>query len=211
MAQTCDTASRENEPKEGEQFLPILRLRHGRAVRSLRGGRLCRNVGREREPFSVDELDVHRLFQGRGRGRGEDDGGDAAVTPFLPRARRRRARSRAKRRRRRLRRRRDEQERRRRRFFLLLRLGGGSGIPLDAGLDHEVDRVAVLHAVLLQQFGVRQRLALEQEPLRVGRGRARLGGDLALDGGYGIGRGDGYRGREGRLEGLERDLNRGRR
>ena len=132
------------------------------------------------------------------------------MTPFLPRARRRRARSRAKRRRR-LRRRRDEQERRRRRFFLLLRLGGGSGIPLDAGLDHEVDRVAVLHAVLLQQFGVRQRLSLEQEPLRVGRGRARLGGDLTLDGGYGIGRGDGYRGREGRLEGLERDLNRGRR
>lgn len=148
VAQTCDTVGRANEPKEGEQFLPILRLRHGRAVRSLRGGRLGRNVGSEREPFSVDELDVHRLFQRRGRGRGEDDGGDAAVTPFLPRARRRGARSWAKRRR--LRRRRDEQERHRRRFFLLLGPGGGSGIPLDAGLDHEVDRVAVLHAVLLQ-------------------------------------------------------------
>ena len=120
------------------------------------------------------------------------------MTPFLPRARRRGARSRTERRRRRLGRRRlDGQERRGRRR--------GGGIPLDAGLDHEVDRVAVLHAVLFQQFGVRQRFALEQEPLRVGRGRVRLGGDLAFDGGYGIGRGDGYRGREGRLEGLECD------
>jgi len=161
------------EPEEGEQFLPILRLRHGRVVRSLRGGgRLGQNVGREREPFSIDELDIHGLFQRRGRGRGEDNGGDAAVTPFLPRARRRGARSRAKRRR--LQRRRDEQERRRRRFSLLGLGGGrgGSGIPLDAGFDHEVDRVAVLHAVLFQQFGVRQRFALEQEPLCVGRGRA---------------------------------------
>ena len=133
------------------------------------------------------------------------------MTSFLPRARRRGARSRAKRRR--LRRRRDEQERHRRRSFLL-RLGGGrwgGGIPLDARLDHEVDRVAVLHAVLFQQFGVRQRFALEQEPLRVGRRRARLGSNLALDGRYGIGRGDGYRGREGRLEGLERDLESARR
>lgn len=195
--------SQSYEPEKSEQFLPILWLRHGRAVRSLRGDTLGRNVGREREPFSIDELDIHGLFQRRGRGRGEDDGGDAAVTSFLPRARRRGARSRAKRRR--LRRRRDEQER---------GLGGGrggSGIPLDAGLDHEVDRVAVLHAVLFQQFGVRQRFALEQEPLRVGRGRARLGGNVALDGGYGIGRGDGYRGREGRFEGLERDLESARR
>lgn len=173
----------------------------------MRRGRLGRNVCREREPFSIDELDVHGLFQRRGRGRGEDDGGDAVVTPFLSRARRRGASSRAERRR--LGRRLDGQEQRGRRLFLL-RLGGGGGcarggIPLDAGLDHEVDRAAVLHAVLFQQFGVCQRFALEQESLRVGRGCVWLGGDLALDGGYGIGWGDGNRGREGRLEGLECD------
>ncbi len=199
-SQKCRRAG--SEPKEGEELLPILRLRHGGAVRGLpRGGGLGGHVGGEREAVFVDELDILGLFQGRGRSRGEDDGRDAAVAPSLLRGRAGGAE------RRRCRRRRHGQPQRGRR---LLALGLG-GVPLDAGLHHEVDRVSVLHAVLLQQLGVRQRFALEQEPLGVCGGRAGLRGDLALDGGYGICRGDGYRGRERRLEGLECDLESGRR
>ena len=79
-------------------------------------------------------------------------------------------------------------------------------VPFDARLHHQVDSIAVLDVVLFQQLGVRQCLALQEEPLRCGRGRAGLRGDLSLEGGYGVrwryGYGDGERG----LEGLECDL-----
>ena len=81
-----------------------------------------------------------------------------------------------------------------------------SGVPFDARLHHQVDGIAVLDVVLLQQLGIRQRLALQEESLRRGRGRTGLRGDLGLEGGYGVrwryGYGDGERG----LEGLECDL-----
>ena len=84
--------------------------------------------------------------------------------------------------------------------------GLGSGVPFDARLHHQVDGIAVLDVVLLQQLGVRQRFALQEEPLRRGRGRAGLFGDLCLESGYGIRWGYGYGDGERGLEGLERDL-----
>jgi hypothetical protein len=186
-----------SEPKERKQLLPIPRLRHSGAVRGLRRPR--RQVCGEREPVRVDELDVLWLFQWRRRGRGEHDGRDAAVTPFLLR----RMGGSAKRRR--LRRRRYRKQQSRGRFL------GLGGIPFDAGFDHEVDRVAILDGILLQQLGVRQRLALQQESLRRGGRGAWLRGDLGLDGGYRVCGGDRYGGRERRLERLERDLESGRR
>ena len=93
-------------------------------------------------------MDILGLFQGRGRGGGEDDGGDAGVTPSLLLARSGRAQ------RRRLRQSRPRQQERGRRLFFF------GGVPLDARLHHQVDGVAVLDVVLLEQLGVRERLAL---------------------------------------------------
>lgn len=56
----------------------------------------------------------------------------------------------------------------------LLRFRRGSRVPLKAGLDHEVDGVAVLDVVLLEELGVREGLALEQQPLDVCWGRTGL-------------------------------------
>ena len=92
-----------------------------------------------------------------------------------------------------------QQQRGRRRLFF-------GGVPLDARLHHQVDGVAVLDVVLLEQLGVREGLALQEEALRRGRGRAGLCGDLGLEGGYGVGGGYGQGDGEGGLEGLECDF-----
>ena len=102
--------------------------------------------------------------------------------------------------RRRLRQSRPRQQERGRRLFFF------GGVPLDARLHHQVDGVAVLDVVLLEQLGVRERLALQEEPLRRGRGRAGLCGDLGLEGGYGVGGGYGEGDGERGLEGFECDF-----
>ena len=102
----------------------------------------------------------------------------------------------------------DSQERR----ALTLRFAFGSErwgryfgrVPVEAGLDHEVDGIAVLDRVLLEELGVRQGLALEQEALRVRGGRAWGSRELRLDLCHGVGGLDGERvGLDG-LRGLER-------
>ena len=87
--------------------------------------------------------------------------------------------------------------------------GFRSGVPFDARLYHQVDGIAVLDVVLLQQLGVRQRFALQEEPLRRGWRGAGLRGDLGLEGRYGIRWGYGYGDGERGLEGLECDLDGG--
>ena len=73
-----------DEPKERKQVIPVLGLRHGGAICGLGDRRpgLGWHVCGEREPVSVDKLDVLGLFQGRGWGR-QDDRRDAAVASFL--------------------------------------------------------------------------------------------------------------------------------